>query len=133
MAGYTLAEQLYKSALDLELYSKRDFWLDISRHVWMCYMPLPFDQHDNHLCSFREIFCDEFPASYFSFLWSEMVAADVFSAFWEVGLDNKKQIKEIGRRYVTLVYKQLKFAIIFISLSIKKFGLESEVSRLFIK
>ncbi|XP_067137143.1 uncharacterized protein [Centruroides vittatus] len=99
MAGYTLAEQLYKSALDLELYSKRDFWLDISRHVWMCYMPLPFDRDDNHLCSFREIFCDEFPASYFSFLWSEMVAADVFSAFWEVGLDNKKQIKEIGRRF----------------------------------
>lgn len=99
MAGYSLTEQLYKSALDLELHSKNDFWVDIFRKMWTHYMPIPIDRDDHHVCSFREIFCDEFPASYFSFLWSEMVAADVFSAFWEVGLDNENQVKEIGKRF----------------------------------
>ncbi|XP_013794444.1 probable cytosolic oligopeptidase A [Limulus polyphemus] len=89
MAGYDLTKELYLSALDLELYSSKEFWLDITKRVWPEYMNFPLEKQDAHPCSFSEIFCDEYPAAYFSFKWAEMIAADAFSAFLEAGLDNK--------------------------------------------
>ncbi|XP_035231732.1 probable cytosolic oligopeptidase A isoform X2 [Stegodyphus dumicola] len=99
MMGLRLTEELYLSALDLELYTKREFWTNVTKRMWLQYMPFPFDKTVFQPCSFPEIFCDQYPAAYFSNLWAKMIAADVFSAFEEVGLDENNKIQQIGHRF----------------------------------
>ncbi len=58
--------------------------------------PLP---EDAFLCSFGHIFSGGYAAGYYSYFWAEVLSADAFSAFEEAGLDDKKQIAKIGRRF----------------------------------
>lgn len=38
-------------------------------------------------------------ASYHSYKWAEVLSADAFSAFEDVGLDNPEAVSETGRRF----------------------------------
>lgn len=98
MAGYDLSQQLYLSALDLELYSCDDFWLDVVKQLWPKFHVLPFEKHDSHPCSFTDIFSGEWPAAYYSQVWSRMIAADIYGAFHEAQ-GNEKQVMEVGKRF----------------------------------
>ncbi|CAH0546258.1 unnamed protein product [Brassicogethes aeneus] len=98
MAGLDLSRELYLSALDLEIHSTKDFWLDIVKRLWPQYRLFPLDKYDSHPCSFTQIFCDEWGAAYYSNLWSRMIAADVYSAFHEVQNDEQK-LKDVGKRF----------------------------------
>lgn len=99
MAGLDLCNELYLSALDLEMYSTKDFWLDIVKRLWPQYKSFEY-QHkfDAHPCHFTQIFVEDWAAAYYSHVWSRMVAADVYSAFYEVR-DNEQQIKDVGKRF----------------------------------
>lgn len=98
MAGLDLCQELYLSALDLELHSTKEFWMDIIKRLWPEYSCFNLDQLDWHPCSFTQIFSDEWGAAYYSHVWSRMVAADVYSAFHEVRGD-EQQILDVGKRY----------------------------------
>jgi len=98
-AAYDLTWELYRSALDLELYTSKEFWLDITRRLWPDFMPFDLNKSDAHPCSFSQIFCEEYHAAYYSAKWAEMIAADVFSAFKEIGLTNEEKIKDEGKRF----------------------------------
>ncbi|NCB37531.1 MAG: M3 family peptidase [Erysipelotrichia bacterium] len=60
---------------------------------------MPPYEHEKFLCSFSHIFAGGYCAGYYSYKWAEVLSADAFAAFEEVGLDNEKAVTELGRRY----------------------------------
>lgn len=97
MAGTNLSRELYLSALDMELYTSRSFWLDIVKKLWPQYRAFPLDKYDSHPCSFTQIFSEEWAAAYYCHIWSRVIAADVYSAFSEATTSDK--MTEVGQRY----------------------------------
>uniref|UniRef100_A0A1B0DHY8 Peptidase M3A/M3B catalytic domain-containing protein n=2 Tax=Phlebotomus papatasi TaxID=29031 RepID=A0A1B0DHY8_PHLPP len=98
LAGYDLCQELYFSALDMELHARKDFWVDVMRELWPRYMTLPLEKKDAHPCSFTPIFSGDWAAAYFSHVWSQVIAADVYSAFHEAS-NNPEALAAVGRRF----------------------------------
>ena len=54
------------------------------------------------LCGLAHIFSgqyDGYVAGYFSYHWAEVLSADAFNAFEEVGLENTSAVEKTGRRF----------------------------------
>lgn len=100
LAGFNLCRQLYFSDLDVELNTKKDFWWDIVKELYPKYHSLDLDKKDSHPCSFTPIFSGEWGGAYYSYVWSELIAADVYSAFWEARRSqNPEDFLEVGKRF----------------------------------
>ncbi|XP_012225028.1 uncharacterized protein [Linepithema humile] len=99
LAGYKLCKELYLSHLDLELHSSNTFWVPMMKKLWPQYFMLPLEKRDVHVCSFEAIWSGNWAAAYFSKIWSQMIAADLYTAFQEIQSDNKSHQKEMGARF----------------------------------
>lgn len=100
LAGFNLCRDLYHSSLDIELHTKKDFWLDIVKELYPKYHEFTLDKKDAHPCSFFPIFSGEWGGAYFSHVWSKLVAADVYSAFFEANKSqNETEFLEVGKRF----------------------------------
>lgn len=100
LGGYKLSQELYFSAFDLELYSRKDFWLDILRRIWPQYQVLKLDKKDSHLCSMPELITGPFASAYFSHIHAHMLAADIHEAFLEAKKSNNpSDLEEVGKRF----------------------------------
>ncbi|XP_067004698.2 uncharacterized protein [Anabrus simplex] len=99
MAAYDLCQELYLATLDLELHSSNEFWLDVVRRLWPRFYEFPLDKRDSQPCSFTAIFSEEWGAAYYCHLWARLVAADVFSAFQEVGAEDVEKLSVVGKRF----------------------------------
>lgn len=58
---------------------------------------------DRFLAGFSHIFAGGYSAGYYSYAWAEVLSADAFEAFEEVGLDNEVAVAETGRRFADTV------------------------------
>ncbi|MFM7647448.1 MAG: M3 family metallopeptidase [Cyanobium sp.] len=58
--------------------------------------PIP---EDAFLSAFSHIFAGGYSAGYYSYKWAEVLSADAFSAFEEVGLDVEDAVVATGRRF----------------------------------
>jgi oligopeptidase A len=94
-AGTFSLRQIRFASVDMELHTTYDpngslSIYDVDRRVaerTQVLAPLP---EDKFLCSFSHIFAGGYAAGYYSYKWAEVLSADAFSAFEDVGLDNEK-------------------------------------------
>ncbi|MBL1211639.1 M3 family metallopeptidase [Geminocystis sp. GBBB08] len=104
MSGSAMLRQIHFSLVDLELHSHYNPNGTETPHqvrdriakTTTVMPPLPEDQF---LCSFGHIFAGGYSAGYYSYKWAEVLSADAFSAFEEVGLDDQLAIAKVGRRF----------------------------------
>ncbi|MDX2019182.1 MAG: M3 family metallopeptidase [Deltaproteobacteria bacterium] len=103
-AGSQFLRQVYFASMDMALHhnfvpasaeSVRDVVRAIAAENTVL-RPLP---EDRFLCSFGHIFPGGYAAGYYSYKWAEVLAADAFGAFEEVGLDNMDRLAAVGRRF----------------------------------
>lgn len=104
MSGSAMLRQLHFSFLDLELHHRyqpngnetpsqvRD---RIAQNTTVM-KPLP---EDAFLCSFGHIFAGGYAAGYYSYKWAEVLSADAFAAFEEVGLEDEQAVAKTGQRF----------------------------------
>merc|ERR1719293_546721 len=79
--------------------NERDAAVAAARHTRLL-KPLPQDRFLNH---FSHIFAGGYSAGYFSYKWAEVLSADAFGAFEEVGLENEEAVKATGRRFADTI------------------------------
>ncbi|MCL7036498.1 hypothetical protein MKW94_016232 [Papaver nudicaule] len=106
-AGSLDLRQILYASSDLELHTNYipggsesifDVWRRVSDKTQVI-APLP---EDRFLCCFNHIFAggyEDYAAGYYSYMWGEVLSADAFSAFEDVGLDNEKAVKEVGHKF----------------------------------
>ena len=107
-AGSMFLRQLNFGFTDLALYAEFDPNGDESpfalaeREAQRCSVipPLP---EDRFLCGFAHIFAGGYAAGYYSYKWAEVLSADAFAAFEDVGLDNEAAVAELGRKFADTV------------------------------
>jgi len=104
MGGSATLRQVHFSLVDLRLHSQ---WQpgcgqspeQLRRAIAKSTTVLAPIDEDAFLCSFGHIFAGGYAAGYYSYKWAEVLSADAFSAFEEVGLENEEQIRDTGRRF----------------------------------
>merc|ERR1711966_597160 len=105
MGGIVMSRQLYFGALDMELHHRYDpadsaqTPFDVQRRIAAKMTITPPLEEDRFLCAFGHIFAGGYAAGYYSYKWAEVLSADAFAAFEDVGLDNDEEICALGRRF----------------------------------
>ncbi len=104
MAGAATLRQVHFALTDLRLHSQ---WTpgcgqtpdQLRREIARSTTVLEPIAEDALLCSFGHIFAGGYSAGYYSYKWAEVLSADAFSAFEDVGLENENAIRATGRRF----------------------------------
>jgi oligopeptidase A len=104
MGGSATLRQVHFALTDLRLHSH---WTpgagitpdQLRRQIAATTTVLEPIEEDAFLCSFGHIFAGGYAAGYYSYKWAEVLSADAFSAFEEVGLENEEAIQATGRRF----------------------------------
>ncbi|MDJ0582063.1 M3 family metallopeptidase [Crocosphaera sp.] len=104
MSGSAMLRQLHFSFLDLELHHRyqpngKETHAEVRNRIaekTTVMKPLP---EDAFLCAFGHIFSGGYAAGYYSYKWAEVLSADAFSAFEEVGLNDEKAVAQTGKRF----------------------------------
>lgn len=100
LAGYNLSADLFKSSLDLELYTTQTFWLELLRKHYARQFVFDLDKRDSRLLSMLDIVVQNWAGSYYGLVWSKVMAADIYDAFdksWTPNNDDTSQ--KVGQRF----------------------------------
>lgn len=103
-AGSFMLRQLLFGMTDITLHTEFDpagseSPHDVNRRISQQTSVLPLLPDDRSLCSFQHIFSGGYAAGYYSYKWAEILSADAFGAFEDVGLDNTEAVTATGRRF----------------------------------
>jgi oligopeptidase A len=103
-AGSAMLGQLAYLNIDLSLYDGFDPDADgspfeVQQRIFEKMMVMPPHPQNHFLCAFSHIFAGGYAAGYFSYKWAEVLSADAFAAFEEVGLEDGPAVSEVGMRF----------------------------------
>ena len=103
MTGSAILRQVRFGWMDLELHHRYqpggETIAEVNHRIAaQCSVLKPLPE-DAFLCAFTHIFAGGYAAGYYSYFWAEVLSADAFAAFEEVGLDNETAIAETGHRF----------------------------------
>jgi oligopeptidase A len=94
-AGMMACRQLLFGQLDMELHSNYDAEAGAKGEGESI-----FDVHKRMAEKYTPyIFAGGYSAGYYSYKWAEVMSADAFGAFEEVGLDNEEEVAKVGRKF----------------------------------
>ncbi|CAF0898385.1 unnamed protein product [Brachionus calyciflorus] len=97
--SFDLMKQTFLSAFDLECHISEKFWYEIMEDLWPKYMPIKLNKNDYRPCQFTSIFGENFGCNYYSLIWSEMLASDLFDAFNDTDFENSNKLLDVGLKY----------------------------------
>ena len=103
-AGLATLRQVHFALTDLRLHSQWTPQLGLTpdelrrdiANTTTVMDPIP---EDRFLCAFGHIFAGGYSAGYYSYKWAEVLSADAYAAFEEVGLDQEDQVRATGARF----------------------------------
>jgi oligopeptidase A len=104
MAASSMMRQLEFGMTDMKLHSTFDPMGEVTpqevhRKIAERTNVLDPMEEDHFLCAFSHIFAGGYAAGYYSYKWAEVLSADLFLAFEEVGLENTEEVQEMGRKF----------------------------------
>lgn len=104
MSGSAMLRQLHFSWVDLELHYRyqpggSESVTDVRNRLAKTTTVMPPLPEDAFLCAFGHIFAGGYAAGYYSYKWAEVLSADAFAAFEEVGLEDEGAIASTGKRF----------------------------------
>jgi oligopeptidase A len=104
MSGSAMLRQIHFSLVDIELHhryvpSGSETVQEVRQRIAKTTTVLPPLPEDAFLCAFSHIFAGGYAAGYYSYKWAEVLSADAFAAFEEVGLENEGAIASTGQRF----------------------------------
>ena len=104
MAGTAMLRQLSFAQGDLELHAHwnpdgKEAPEAAWRRIATAMSVIPPIAEDATICSFEHLFAGGYAAGYYAYKWSEVLSADAFAAFEEVGLENEADICTLGQHY----------------------------------
>lgn len=91
--------QLYFAALDMELHTSDDDWKTVMKRISNEFTILKPHEEDRFPCSFMHIFAGGYSAGYYSYKWAEVLSADAFASFKDIGLENRDELAKLGRKF----------------------------------
>ena len=115
MAGYSLCNELYRSAYDIAFYTEdyeKESYDDLAERLRGQYLLLPPAKGDAFPLYVSEMMCGDYPGALYSKTWTKMIAADAFSAVQEaietnggqtnghrLDILNDESVKHVTRRF----------------------------------
>ena len=109
MVGNGTLRQLLFAKVDLRLHEQVGFGdagvspFVIEQELASSTVVTPMLTDESQLPAFGHLFAGGYAAGYYSYKWAEVLAADAFAAFREVGLDNDAAVREVAQRFAETV------------------------------
>lgn len=107
-AGSAMVGQLIYGSIDMALYDGYDPYgeespMELQQRIFTEMAVIPPLPENGFICSFTHIFCGGYSAGYYGYKWAEVLSADAYAAFEEVGLENGDEISALGREFAEKV------------------------------
>ncbi|KAL4239344.1 hypothetical protein ACF0H5_000161 [Mactra antiquata] len=101
LSAYDMCHELYKCAFDIDCHldHKEKYWRDIQEEVYKLFMPIELHTEDWIWCSDTTLWLGKtHAAAYYQYIWSQMLAANIFEEF-ENHSDQENHLSKVGRRF----------------------------------